>query len=97
MKIQKESLPNQWDYVKTDGNPADLPSRGLPAQDLKESKLWWCGAEFLPYEEDNWPRSRIIKTTAVTNELRKKKSEKRDSLQKVLIRQILHYIIIIEN
>ena len=76
MKIQKESLPTQWDYVKTDGNPADLPSRGLPAQE-RESKLWWCGAEFLPYEEDNSSRSRLIKTTAATNELRKKKSEKK--------------------
>ena len=34
-KIQKESSPTQWNYVKRDDNPADLPSRGLSAQDLK--------------------------------------------------------------
>ena len=31
-KIQKESSPTQWNYVKTDDNPADLPSRGFSAQ-----------------------------------------------------------------
>ena len=51
-KIQKESSPTKWNYVKTDDNPADVPSKGLLAQDLKESKLWWCEAEFLQYEED---------------------------------------------
>ena len=30
-KIQKESLPTQWKYVKTDNNPADLPSRSFSA------------------------------------------------------------------
>ena len=30
-KIQKESSPTRWKYVKTDNNPADLPSRSLPA------------------------------------------------------------------
>ena len=49
----------------------------MSAQHLKESKLWWCGAEFLQYEEDNWPRSRVIETTTATNELTKKKSDKK--------------------
>ena len=31
-KIQKESSPTQWNYVKTDDNLADLPSRGFSAQ-----------------------------------------------------------------
>ena len=30
-KIQKESSPTQWKYVKTDNNPADLPSRSFSA------------------------------------------------------------------
>ena len=75
VKIQKESLPNQWNYIKRDDKPADLPSRSLTAQDLKESKLWWCEAEFLQYEEDSWARSRVIETAA-TNKLSKKKSDK---------------------
>ena len=66
-KIQKKSSPTQWNYIKTDHNPADITSRGLSAQDLKESKLWWCGAVFLEYEEDSWPRSRVIETTTATN------------------------------
>ena len=60
--------------MKTDYNPAGFSSRGLIAQDLKESKLWWCGAQFLQYEEGSWPRSRVSETTA-TDELTKKKSD----------------------
>ena len=70
----------------------------MSAQDLKESKLWWCRAEFLQYEEDSWPRSRVIETTTATNALTKKKSNKNDGLQqKVLIRQIFHWKIMIGN
>ena len=31
-KIQRESSPTQWNYVKTDDNPVDLPSQGFSAQ-----------------------------------------------------------------
>lgn len=62
---------------KTDDNPADLPSRGLTARDLKESKLWWYGAQFLQYEAESCPRSGVIETTSATNEMKKKKSEKK--------------------
>ena len=64
-------------YVKTDDNPVELPSRGFSARDLKESKPWCCGTEFLQYVEDSWPRSRVIETTFTTDELTKKKSDKK--------------------
>ena len=66
---------------KTDDNPADLFSRGLTARDLKESKLWWYRAQFLQYEAESCPRSRVIETTSATNEMTKKKSEKKNKKQ----------------
>ena len=37
-KILREFLPTQWNYVKTNDNPADLPSRSLAAQNLEVQK-----------------------------------------------------------
>ena len=34
-------------YINTKDNPADLPARGMPIDELKESKLWWNGPEWL--------------------------------------------------
>ena len=41
-------------YINTKHNPADLPTRGMPIDELKESKLWWNGPEWLLKEEENW-------------------------------------------
>ena len=32
-------------YIPSDQNPADLPTRGLPANELSDSTLWWHGLE----------------------------------------------------
>lgn len=38
------TLPDvKWQHVPTKSNPADLNSRGLKAEDLIASKLWWHG------------------------------------------------------
>ena len=42
-------------YINTKHNPADLPTRGMPIDELKESKLWWNGPEWLLKEKENWP------------------------------------------
>ena len=34
-------------YINTKHNPADFPTRGMPIDELKESKLWWNGPEWL--------------------------------------------------
>ena len=41
------SKPCQWRFVPTDLNPADLPSRGMKAENLISSTLWWQGPSFL--------------------------------------------------
>lgn len=46
---------NEFRYVPTDKNPADLPSRGCSTSTLKSSCLWWHGPEFLQSSEADWP------------------------------------------
>ena len=45
-RIRKSSSPDQWRYVATDLNPADLATRSVPARHLKDS-TWLNGPEFL--------------------------------------------------
>ena len=38
------------------GNPADLGSMGVTAEQLKEGKLWWEDPQWLREGENNWPK-----------------------------------------
>ena len=40
-------------YIYTKHNPADLSARGMPIDELKESKLWSNGPEWLLKENEN--------------------------------------------
>ncbi|KAJ8349564.1 hypothetical protein SKAU_G00246940 [Synaphobranchus kaupii] len=44
-RIRKSSLPEQWNYVPTDANPADHASRSIPSNTLMSS-MWLKGADF---------------------------------------------------
>ena len=55
-EIQMFSDPQQWQHVSTEQNLADLVSRGVNVEDLKENALWWNGPDWLLKDEDNWPR-----------------------------------------
>jgi len=39
---QSAEAPNWW-HVKSEHNPGDLASRGVPLQELVENSLWWHG------------------------------------------------------
>lgn len=54
-KIQTLTRVEHWRYVKGDSNPADLLSRGVPAQDLVQSRLWWKGPPWLSSTPEDWP------------------------------------------
>lgn len=64
-KINRLIPSAQWEHVPSSQNPADLPSRGMSGEDLRDSKMWWNGPEFLTEARNNWPRQSQISSTAV--------------------------------
>jgi hypothetical protein len=57
----KESRRTDVDYrfVPGDMNPADIPSHGCTADELRESEDWWYGPKFLQGPENEWPENKI--------------------------------------
>ena len=51
--IRDHTSPDQWKFVETQNNPADHASRGMTADELCNSKIWWNGPEFL------WQQSQV--------------------------------------
>ena len=54
-EIQKTTSPEQWRHVPGTINPADLPTRGISATALAESKVWLEGPAFLKDDQSTWP------------------------------------------
>ena len=54
--IETHTNIDDWRYVPSKQNPADLASRGCAAKTLVESKFWYLGPEFLWKTEDYWPQ-----------------------------------------
>jgi len=53
--IQESTMPQQWRYVPTKENPADLVSRGVRGNELPRCEMWWNGPSFLKEIKDEWP------------------------------------------
>ena len=79
-EIRKYTSPDQWRYVTTDQNPADICSRGTTVIELSNSHLWWNGPEFLKQpnivdvkaedfelDEDD-PEVKVCKVTVTVND-----------------------------
>ena len=60
-EILSHTKPEQWRHCAGPQNPADLPSRGISAEELKNSKLWWNGPDFITKDPSEWPSSADIK------------------------------------
>ena len=69
-EIQSQTNPEQWQYIHTKENPADMCSRGVGAQELRKSELWWHGPRFLKASESEWPRSKIERGREVSSEVK---------------------------
>jgi hypothetical protein len=54
-KILQLTNKEQWRHCAGEMNPADLGSRGVRAEKLKGSRLWWKGPEWLSGPREGWP------------------------------------------
>ena len=66
-EIHEFSASNQWRYVPTDVNPADLGTRGLTVDELASTDLWWNGPEFLKKSRQEWPECKFDKPMSREN------------------------------
>ena len=46
LRIRRSTSPQQWRYMHTQHNPADIATRSIPAERLKDT-MWFTGPEFL--------------------------------------------------
>ena len=60
-EIHEFSAPNQWRYVPTDVNPADMGTRGLTVEEIESAGFWWNGLEFLKKSRQDWPECKFDK------------------------------------
>ena len=50
-EIRDTSSPSQWDYVKSEENPADIASRGISMAETEMVELWLNGPLFLRQDD----------------------------------------------
>ena len=68
--IRNVSDPSQWRYINTALNPADLATRGIAAENLKDSK-WLSGPEFLKHATpSHTPVAEVVALDAQDPEVR---------------------------
>ena len=70
-EIQRLTNPEQWQYVDSKENPADICSRWMKAYSLMKSQLLWNGPQFLSTPETEWPQTKIEEGPEVETEKRK--------------------------
>ena len=58
--IRKFTDCNRWRHCPGVLNPADLPSWGVGASELRNSRMWWEGPAFLPLPIEKWPLQEIV-------------------------------------
>ncbi|XP_060775250.1 uncharacterized protein LOC132885032 [Neoarius graeffei] len=69
-RIKSSTNPEQWAYVASEENPADHASRGLTAEQLKNSN-WFSGPQFLWQQELPHRESKVGEVKDGDPELRK--------------------------
>ncbi|XP_074651578.1 uncharacterized protein LOC141906234 [Tubulanus polymorphus] len=73
-KILRHTSTEQWMYVPSNVNPADICTRGLPAAEIHTSSRWLRGPDFLysANEVDEWPDQSIVHGPLIDRENIKK-------------------------
>ena len=54
-EIRKLAEPQTWSYVRSEDNPADIPTRGCKALELLVEDKWWKGPKWLFHSVSEWP------------------------------------------
>lgn len=73
-EIQQVSKNDQWHHIPSEANPADVISRGLDPDKLKDCNLWWFGPSFLKSDDkEHWPKDLIPSSSPDISELKKTK------------------------
>ena len=67
-EIQQFSNIDQWRYIQSENNPADLPSRSCSPAELLKSQ-WWYGPKWLYNSEIEWPKKEIEYCSEIENEV----------------------------
>ncbi|XP_071651699.1 uncharacterized protein [Temnothorax longispinosus] len=52
-EIHQLTSQEQWRHVRSEDNPADVISRGIRPNQLKDLRLWWHGPQWLQHPEDH--------------------------------------------
>lgn len=71
-EIHSKTNPEQWRYVPTQVNPADLGSRGVTIDKLCEDDTWWVGPEFLRESPEKWPKNDFKPDDAARSDQKRK-------------------------
>ena len=66
-KIQSFLPFEKWNHVVGEENPADICSRGVPADKIADMSLWWHGPSWLS-EKSSWPHSPITPAGIFSNQ-----------------------------
>ena len=71
-EILKLSAKENWGHCPGIQNPADLGSRGVTANILRDSKLWWKGPEWMTRDKDHWKNDTLYDISDEITSERKK-------------------------
>ena len=57
--IHSATSPDQWCYIKSNLNPADIASRGIDESDTEKLRVWLNGPEFIWHDSLHWPQQNL--------------------------------------
>ena len=66
--INKVVKADNWHYISSSDNPADIATRDCAPNSIVNNKLWWSGPEFLLRNKESWPEDKFV--SDATDELR---------------------------
>jgi len=73
-EVHETTIPEQWNFVPGDMNPADEGSRGMDIRSFYPDCRWWSGATFLQEPESMWPDKEVKEVPEDDKEIIKEKN-----------------------